>query len=229
MDKRPSTYQSRQGSDDWPKYLLTIFLFDRELLLSYSPNYFSIEDIVLQDVRVSCKFEVSVPKLGMLDQSADDQNLKQGSKVELPFWMVPTLHAKKVITFEIPRHYKVNYRQILQADSIVVDLHKWGPYFYDLGLHVANLGLKDSPDIKKSLVQTLLNRLRHIMDMSQHSTHHETIHLIANLDELERKLFRVGQLSFRCYKEWIRRESNKINTAALVASHKKRKFAEMTV
>lgn len=38
------------------------------------------------------------------------------------------------------------------------------------------------------------------MDMSQHSTHHETIHLIANLDELERKLFSVGQLSYRSYK-----------------------------
>nr|SVE94570.1 EOG090X0G8U [Simocephalus serrulatus] len=221
--------------------------------MSYCPNYFSIEDIVLQDVRVSCKFEVSVPKLGkhftnfnnpqcfvftyslsmcvtgMLDQSADDQDLKQGSKVELPFWMVPTLHSKKVISLEIPRHYKVNYRQILQADSIVVDLHKWGPYFYDLGLHVANLDLKDSPDIKKSLVDTLLNRLRQIMDMSQHSTHHETVHLIANLDELERKLFAVGQLSFRSYKEWVRRESSKINTASLVASHRKRKFAEVTI
>lgn len=89
------------------------------------------------------------------------------------------------------------------------------------------------------------------MDISQHSAHHETVHLIANLDELERKLFFVGQLSFRSFKvsfqnvkyflqscshssfsllqEWIRRESSKINTAALVASHRKRKFAEMTV
>jgi hypothetical protein len=38
------------------------------------------------------------------------------------------------------------------------------------------------------------------MDMSQHSTHHETVHIISNLDELERKLFGVGQLSFRSYK-----------------------------
>ena len=36
------------------------------LQLSYSPNYFSLEDIVLQDVRVSCKFEVGVPKLGIM-------------------------------------------------------------------------------------------------------------------------------------------------------------------
>ena len=118
---------------------------------------------------------------GILDQSADNEDLKQGSKVELPFWMIPTLHSKKIITFEIPRHYKVNYRwmfcfdclevcfffvyilfltyrQILQADSIVVDLHKWGPYFYDLGLHVANLDLKDSPDIKKTLVEVCFNK-----------------------------------------------------------------------
>lgn len=67
------------------------------------------------------------------------------------------------------------------------------------------------------------------MDMSQHSTQHETVHLIAHLDELERKLFTVGQQSFKNYKEWVMRESSKINTAALVASHRKRKFAQVTV
>ena len=38
------------------------------------------------------------------------------------------------------------------------------------------------------------------MDKAQHSTHQETIHLTAHLDELERKLFAVGQLSFKSYK-----------------------------
>ena len=38
------------------------------------------------------------------------------------------------------------------------------------------------------------------MDISQHSNHQETIQLIAHLDELERKLFAVGQLSFKSYK-----------------------------
>ena len=41
------------------------------------------------------------------------------------------------------------------------------------------------------------------MDMSQHSTQHETVHLIAHLDELERKLFFVGQQSFKNYKVHI--------------------------
>ena len=87
------------------------------------------------------------------------------------------------------------------------------------------------------------------MDISQHSTHQETVQLIAHLDELERKLFAVGQSSFKSFKvrklvtillmltaliifliqEWIRRESSKINTASLVASHRKRKFAEVSV
>lgn len=57
-------------------------------------------------------------------------------------------------------------------------------------------------------MQTLRNRLRQIMDMSQHSTHHETVHIIANLDELERKLFGVGQLSYRSYKVLINIDSD---------------------
>ena len=52
-------------------------------------------------------------------------------------------------------------------------------------------------------LKTLQNRLRQIMDMSQHSTQHETVHLIAHLDELERKLFTVGQQSFKNYKVYI--------------------------
>lgn len=46
----------------------------------------------------------------MLDASSDEKDLKKGSKVELPFWMVPTLYEKKVVSFEIPRFYRVNYR-----------------------------------------------------------------------------------------------------------------------
>ena len=42
-----------------------------QLLFSYNPSYFSIEDIVLQDVRVSCKFEVAVPKLGIKNYKSD--------------------------------------------------------------------------------------------------------------------------------------------------------------
>lgn len=48
-----------------------VFSFKMPLLLSYSPNYYSLEDILLQDVRVSCTFEVGVPKLGELSSGAN--------------------------------------------------------------------------------------------------------------------------------------------------------------
>ena len=56
--------------------------------------------------------QICLKFLGILDQSSDSEDLKQGSKVDIPFWMVPTLHVKKVITFEVPRYYKVNYRLV---------------------------------------------------------------------------------------------------------------------
>ena len=62
---------------------------------------------------------------GILDQSADSENLKQGSKVELPFWMVPTLHAKKIITFEVPRYYKVNYRYNYLSPIMNTEVDFW--------------------------------------------------------------------------------------------------------
>ncbi len=36
------------------------------IAFSYTPNYFSIEDILATQERVSCKFDVTVPKLGKI-------------------------------------------------------------------------------------------------------------------------------------------------------------------
>ena len=57
-----------------------------------------------------------------------------------------------MVLFSIQINYSI-IRQILKADSFVVDLHKWGPHFYDLGLHVVHLELRDSLDMKHCLIE----------------------------------------------------------------------------
>ena len=175
-------------------WFISTFSSMPSLLFSYSPSYFSLEDILLQDVRVSCKFEVAVPKLGTISyllypflililcvnlyRNAGSVSWLWRPKARLQswaaildgtnsllqksgnFWSAPILQSKlQVKSLSCVQKYFLilinSFRQILKADSFVVDLHKWGPYFYDLGLHVANLGLKDSLDIKRCLIDVI--------------------------------------------------------------------------
>ena len=46
-----------------------------EFSQSYSPNYFSIEDILATQERVPCQIETDLPNLGFLDPGCDSANL----------------------------------------------------------------------------------------------------------------------------------------------------------
>ena len=63
---------------------------------SYSPNYFSLEDILATQERVPCQVQEDLTNLGFLDPGSDSQHLPRGTKLELPFWMVEGLKTNKV-------------------------------------------------------------------------------------------------------------------------------------
>ena len=98
---------------------------------------------------MSCHF------LGYLDPSSDQKDLPPGSKQELPYWLARALCSRKrcIVSVDIPKPYREGYREILQADANVVDLHKLGPYYYEFGSKLLNFETNDATDIAKSLVQ----------------------------------------------------------------------------
>jgi GINS complex subunit 3 len=119
-----------------------------------SNNYFSIKDIMASQERVSCKFEVDVLQLGYLDTSSNEVDLKSGTKLDLPSWLVKSIYNEKFkfIQIEIPKQYKRVYHEILQADPNVVDLRKLGPYYYDFGTILVEFNHLLSQDIARILL-----------------------------------------------------------------------------
>lgn len=53
---------------------------------SYTPNYYSLEDIIVTQERVPCIVEAPLVGMGKLDPSSAYDDLEAGKKVEFPLW-----------------------------------------------------------------------------------------------------------------------------------------------
>lgn len=122
-------------------------------------DYFDLDDILSCQEKVPCTFQTQVKDLGFLDHGAESEHLEAGTKMELSFWLAKELCARqrRIISVELPKVYRENYRQILEADANVVDLNKLGPYFYSFGGKLLEFGNPENPRIAESLMMVKLN------------------------------------------------------------------------
>ncbi|KAJ9598874.1 hypothetical protein L9F63_026591 [Diploptera punctata] len=192
-----------------------------------TPNYFSIDDIFATQERLPCKFLVPVHRLGFLDPSSENEDLAEGTSLELPLWLPRSLTAQRrhLVTIDIPKVFKEAYREILKADASVVDLHKLSIYFYDFGIYLSKMGHRESAAIAATLTQTFKERFRQVMDWAHNSGTDPTV--AQGLDNLERILFQEGHATRVQLDAWLNDGSRKITAADMVINHKKRKRAAL--
>ncbi|XP_069702569.1 DNA replication complex GINS protein PSF3 [Periplaneta americana] len=194
---------------------------------SLTPHYFSLEDIFATQERVPCKFILPVPRLGFLDPSSESDDIVVGTSAELPFWLARAISSRRrnIVTIDIPKIYKEAYREILKADACVVDLHKFGLFFYQFGAYISRLNHRDSAAIGAILVQTFKERFRQVMDWAHNSGTDPAIS--QRLDSLERSLFREGHQTQAQLDAWLSQGPERITAAQMVVNHKKRKLADL--
>lgn len=174
-----------------------------------------------------------LPQLGFLDPQShyqsDPTNLAAGTTLELPLWMVKSLTARGRAQVELPRSWTLSQRQIINADPNVVDLHKFGPHFYQTGCHIlkqitSGQNLDDDAEaISNILVDTLTKRFRGIMDASANAEAQDTLINTESLDSIERELYQVGQISRRRCDAWNSRTTEQLHTSSIVQKHRKLK------
>ncbi|KAK9874068.1 hypothetical protein WA026_002424 [Henosepilachna vigintioctopunctata] len=188
---------------------------------SYLPNYFSIDDILASQERIPCTFSVNVQKLGNLNPSSEETDLKAGTALELPLWLVQDLSTGRqpVVIPELPKVYKEGYREILKADASAVDLHKFNLYYFELGSYVRVFDRKS--DVADTLIHAFTNRFRQLMDVIDSTEHNPTD--FQRMDSLERRLFKESKESRMKLHTWLEHSTTPIETAAMVLNHKKRK------
>ena len=119
-----------------------------------SEDYFSIDDILASDIKVPSKFDMAVYWLGFLSKT-DSDHIEVGVTMELPLWLAVTLNSRRrhVISVELPKYYRDNYREIIKADANVIDLYKLGPYYYISGMKLLQLDLPDTEPLSRSLLE----------------------------------------------------------------------------
>ncbi|KAG5323810.1 PSF3 protein, partial [Acromyrmex charruanus] len=193
------------------------------LSYSYVPDYFSLTDILCTEERISCKIEVTLPRLGFLDLSSESEDLKPGAKLELPLWLAQPLNKvrESIVSVDIPKTYKEGYREILLADACTVVLNKWNPYYYELGMYLRKFNNRDCEMIIDSLLLTFRSRFRLIMDWAQNPVSDPMLNSL--LPRLERHLFLTGRKAKVQLNEWLRKGSCIIETSQSAVNLKKRK------
>ncbi|XP_019062047.1 DNA replication complex GINS protein PSF3 [Fukomys damarensis] len=118
--------------------------------LGLEENFLSLDDILMSHEKLPVRTETPLPRLGTFFPewgagSGPDHALPQGSKLELPLWLVKGLfdNKRRILSVELPKIYQEGWRTVFSADANVVDLHKMGPHFYGYGSQLLHF---DSPD-----------------------------------------------------------------------------------
>lgn len=121
-------------------------------------DYFDIDDIIASDLRIPCKFNVPVHWLGFINKTDDSEHIEVGAIMELPLWLAVTLNGRRrhIVSVELPKSYRENYREIVKADANVVDLHKLGPYYYTSGIKLLQLDHPETEPLSRSLLEVNL-------------------------------------------------------------------------
>ena len=56
-----------------------------------------------------------------------------GTKMELPLWMAKSLKTRNRAQLNMPPNFTDKKRSIVSADPDAVNLHTYGPHFYESG------------------------------------------------------------------------------------------------
>ncbi|XP_068620048.1 DNA replication complex GINS protein PSF3 [Battus philenor] len=187
-------------------------------------NYLSISDILVTNEKIPCKFLHDLPKMGFLDPSSTEDDLKTGTNVEIPLWLAESLYSRRppLVSVDLPKIYKEAYREILNADACTVNLHKLGQHFYELGCYIAKYDIKG--EVENTLINTFRQRFRMILSASAST---DSITSLQPLSESERQRTAGAASTEKALSLWLQRGECQLNTANMVASHRKRKRAEM--
>lgn len=192
-------------------------------------NYLDLDDILAQTRTINCIFLLKIPGLEFLSP-ANSQDIVPNAELLLPFWMAKTLYTYSMIDIELPIYYNEKFREILQAEADVVDLHKAGPYYYAFGKLLMNLKrekgnnlemfteegqrnnyrreegetLADRRLIATSLLNTFHFRRHKLIDFSTNLS--KDISAVRSfetrLDNMEKRLFKLGCQQLNEINKW---------------------------
>ncbi|KAG9623424.1 putative GINS complex subunit Psf3, partial [Aureobasidium melanogenum] len=171
-------------------------------------SYYNIDAILTDAQKVPCTFELTVPNMGYL-QGNPGEDIKQGSKVELPLWLAEMLAVSNpsgnssLATLDLPQALSQRVMNALKADPKTVDIRAQAQHFYNIGARM--LELFEEEEMVDILTNTFKQRAAEISDqaLNSRSALGEGADFTRGLDETERQLFRAAHDSTNAVKKWF--------------------------
>lgn len=167
-------------------------------------DYYDIQDILAEEERLPVKFRAGGTQIGRaIDPSCDDDDLKEGAKVDLPFWMVKCLAPRNMVEVKLPKFYGDRVRREVQADPGCVSVREYCPFFYEFGLKAAPI----VPDTSLTdfLVTTFRGRYQEVLTRAHSCTDQDFTALKRLLSREEVELMEAGHQSMASHRWWLQR------------------------
>ena len=120
-------------------------------------DYWSLDDILAGQERVSCKVEQPLYRLGFLSSSNSEPHLHPNTKLELPLWLVKALctRRRRIVSISYPKVYREPMRTALLADATSINLHYNGPYFFSFGIKLLCFDHPERGQLSQCLLEVM--------------------------------------------------------------------------
>ncbi|KMT18591.1 hypothetical protein BVRB_2g027220 [Beta vulgaris subsp. vulgaris] len=163
-------------------------------------NYYDIDDILAEEELIPVVFQKAATGVGLLDPSSETNNIEQGAKVELPFWLANELNTRQAVVMSIPSCFNQMTRKEIQADPGSVDLRNRCQYFYELGCKIAPTA--GDRTIGSFLLYAFKNRYKEVLSKAHTATLIASTKPLTLLTKEETRLCEAAQSSMTSFKKW---------------------------
>ncbi|XP_047332878.1 DNA replication complex GINS protein PSF3-like isoform X2 [Impatiens glandulifera] len=126
--------------------------------------------------------------------------VEQGTKVELPFWLARELQLRQAVSVDIPMCFNKKTKDEIIADAAHVDLRTRSPYFYELGLKIEPI--VGDKTIRNLLLGAFAIRYKDVLVKAQTTALALAPKMLTLLTKEEMKLYEAAQSSLIAFKKW---------------------------
>lgn len=157
-------------------------------------------------------------ELGYLDETGESgDDLKAGTKIALPFWLIKPLHFRNMIRIEKPIYFQNRFAEALLVDPVVINVRGKCEYWYTLGYKLCKLC--EAPEIAEWMEKALRARNEEIIDLSHHYKANNFDQFRSYLCFIERRLFDLRHETEVYLHKW---KNNTLSRKKLLGSKRKR-------
>ena len=191
----------------------------------YQSSYYSIDAILMEETHTPLKFSCNLLGVApMIRQEGLYEDIMEGEKAELPFWLVRLLAHKNFAHPIIPPVIGPSFQNKAMADSCCINLYKKCPYFYEYATEFLAL-----PRMRRYSPASILTVVRHcfverLLAIIDHACMNECQRnkFISNLATAERSILQIGNQSTASHNKWLKRKAAKLEPSDVIAMVKRR-------